>query len=126
MFTQAWSLDTAQKSSEKFYSPNFLSSTTATALPQSTTSEDLLNSTLGAIFGAKYYFCGRYKHPHQICPTKEAICIKCQIKGHFVNVCTSNPASPQSGSGSAAAMCSTLAAANSYSLSSLSNSSTEF
>ena len=52
MFTPAWSLNDAQKSSESYsYSPN-LSTTTATALSQSTTSEDALDSTLAAI-GAK-------------------------------------------------------------------------
>ena len=53
MFTQARSLDIAQKSSESYSSPNLLSLTTATSLPQSTTSEDALDSTLAAIGGVK-------------------------------------------------------------------------
>ena len=130
MFTQAQSLDAAQNSSESYSSPNHLSPTTvspttATALPQSPTPEHALDSTLAAIGGAKCYFCGYNKHPRQRCPAEEATCNKCQKMGHFAKVCRSNPASPKSGSSSAAAMYSTSAAANSNSLSSLSKSSTE-
>ena len=123
IFTQARSLDAAQKSSESFSSPN-LSPTSATALLQSTTSEDALDSTPAAIGGSKCYFCGCNKHPHQRCPPRKLLVISF-INGYFAKVCRSNPASPQSGSSSAAAMCSTLVAAGSNSLSSLSKSSTK-
>ena len=113
MFTQAQSLDAAQKSSESYSSPNLVSPTTATALPQSTTSEEAIDRSLAAIGGAKYCFCGYNRYLHQRCPAKEATCNKCQKKGQFAKVCRSNPANPKSGSSSAAAMCSTSVAANS-------------
>ena len=36
-----------------------------------------------------YLFCDRFHHIRSICPARNAICYKCQKKGHFSNVCKS-------------------------------------
>ena len=133
MFTQARSLDAAQRSSESYNSSNHQSPTTATALSQPqqvswlqpTSSEKVTDRVLAATSVAKCYFCGYNKHSRQKCPAKEATCSKCQKKGNFAKVCRSNPASSQTGSSSIAVMCPTLATVNSNSPSSLSKSSSE-
>ena len=34
-------------------------------------------------------FCGRSIHARSMCPAKNAVCFKCQRRGHFANVCKS-------------------------------------
>ena len=36
-------------------------------------------------------FCGRSIHARSMCPAKNAVCFKCQRRGHFANVCKSKP-----------------------------------
>ena len=36
-------------------------------------------------------WCGRESHPRDKCPAKDAQCNKCKKKGHFANVCRSQP-----------------------------------
>ena len=35
----------------------------------------------------KCWYCGRCRHPRQLCPARNAICFKCSIKGHSAQVC---------------------------------------
>ena len=93
MFTQARSLDTAQKNSESYTSSG----------PPSNDPEGNPESTLAAVTGPKCYFCGYSKHPHHKCPAKDATCKRCQKRGHFAKVCRSNPAGSQLEQGSAGA-----------------------
>ena len=117
----------SQRSSESYNSSNHQSPTTSTALSlpqqvpwsQPTSFEEVTDRVLAAASVAKCYFCGYNKHPCQKCPAKEAMCNKCQKKGHFSKVCRFNPASSQTGSSP------TLATVDSSSLSSLSKSSSE-
>ena len=90
MFTQARSLDAAQRSSETYVTPNPPTFSTAAA---TLSTDDPSESTIAAVCGTKCYFCGYSKHPR---PAKEAVCRSCQKKGHFANVCRSNPASNRS------------------------------
>ena len=107
MFTQARSLDAAQKSSESYtlLGTSHFPTAAATLTPPASNSESNSNSdsTLAAVTGAKCYFCGYSKHPRPRCPAREATCKKCQKKGHFANVCRSSPAGSQHGQGSTAA-----------------------
>ena len=94
MFTQARSLDAAQKSSETYVTSNLSPPPTAAA----TTSPSPMGradynsgSVVAAVTGAKCYFCGYSKHPRHKCPAKDATCRNCQKKGHFSKVCRSVP-----------------------------------
>ncbi len=93
MFTQTRSLDTAQRSSETYVTPNLFkfSTAAATLFP-----DDPSKSTIAAVSGPKCYFCGNSKHSPHKCPAKEAVSQSCQKEGHFANVCRSNPASTRS------------------------------
>ena len=126
MFTQARSLETAQKNSESYgsFSPPPIPTAAMTSSPKSI--EEDSETITAATSGAKCYFCGYSKHPRQKCPAKEAICRRCQNKGHFAKVCRSNPVSSQSAQGGAsAAMYPTLATTTSDIPSTLIKSSCE-
>ena len=38
---------------------------------------------------SKCYFCGLSRHPRSACPAKDAVCKKCNKKGHYQRVCLS-------------------------------------
>ncbi|XP_069977729.1 uncharacterized protein [Penaeus vannamei] len=42
---------------------------------------------------AKCFFCGLLRHPRSKCPARDAVCHKCQKKGHFSKVCRSSSVS---------------------------------
>ena len=94
MFTQARTLDAAQKSSETYGLPNSSSFPTAAAIPPPSppegNSDGNSEGALAAMSGAKCYFCGFSKHPRHRCPAKDATCRSCQKKGHFAKVCKSS------------------------------------
>ena len=135
MFTQARSLDVAQKSSETYVSPNPSAFPTAATTSSAATSlsppsqvgihEDECEGTLAATTGAKCYFCGYSKHPRHKCPAKDATCRKCQKRGHFAKVCKSNPPRGQPEGGTTASMHPTLATVPSSTPPTLLKSSTE-
>ena len=103
MFTQARSLDTAQKNSESYTLSGPPSFPTAATTVSPNDPEGNPESTLAAVTGPKCYFCGYSKHPRHKCPAKDATCKRCQKRGHFAKVCRSNPAGSQLEQGSAAA-----------------------
>ena len=35
----------------------------------------------------KCWYCGRCRHPRQLCPARNATCFKCSKNGHFAQVC---------------------------------------
>jgi len=35
----------------------------------------------------KCWYCGRCRHPRQLCPARNATCFKCGKKGHFAQIC---------------------------------------
>ena len=103
MFTQARSLDTAQKNSESYTSSGPPSFPTAATTLSPNNPEGNPESTLATVKGPKCYFCGYTKHPRHMCPAKDATCKSCQKRGHFAKVCRSNPVGSQFEQGSAAA-----------------------
>ncbi|XP_027225401.2 uncharacterized protein K02A2.6 [Penaeus vannamei] len=42
---------------------------------------------------AKCFFCGLLRHPRSKCPARDAVCHKCQKKGHFSKVCRTSSVS---------------------------------
>ena len=82
-FQQGRSLDIAQKNSEEYVQPRF-----ANAISETLHTDDTsLKYTSAAVQQSSQkqscYFCGNPRHPRYICPAKDAICSKCQRKGHF-------------------------------------------
>ena len=41
------------------------------------------------------FFCGSAKHARSKHPARDAVCLKCQKKGHFAKVCQGKPANPR-------------------------------
>ncbi|KAK3885091.1 hypothetical protein Pcinc_010642 [Petrolisthes cinctipes] len=87
-FDQARSLESAQKDSESYGAGPY-------SRPVSATCEDkcesiLENVSVLAATGAKCFFCGLSRHSRSKCPAREAMCHKCQKKGHFAKVCKSS------------------------------------
>ena len=97
MFDQARALDSAVRSSESYFVSQPVNA--ATSVPDTTTQNlsqfdsTQLNSTLAAT-DLKCFFCGNTKHPRTKCPARDAICNKCQKKGHFAKVCQGKPSKP--------------------------------
>ena len=97
-FEQARTLDSAQKSSEVYtvngHNGGTLASTstvpdvTGPRAPREPIST-IKNSTLAATNNVSKlcYFCGRTYHSRSNCPAKNAVCYKCNKKGHFSVVC---------------------------------------
>ena len=78
MFDQARALESAMRSSESYTVP-------PTPAPMEEQSDP---STLAAIEpeAPACFFCGNSEHPRSRCPSRDAICLKCQKKGHFSKV----------------------------------------
>lgn len=99
MSDQARSLESAMKSSESYSTPNTLVNA---AIPAGSSKfPDCQENTLAAAVEAtspSCYFCGNNKHPRSKCPARDAICGKCQKKGHYAKVCQSKTASKVSAS----------------------------
>ncbi|CAI6371236.1 unnamed protein product [Macrosiphum euphorbiae] len=87
--TRSRALEMAQKQSEVYSMP--LTQGSVNALTEYTTSmikPDNNQPTVSAI-QQKCYFCGYDKHPRSSCPARDAVCKKCDKKGHFLKVCRS-------------------------------------
>ena len=88
---KARSMELAQKNSE-FYSHNqeYRSNLTATVADKSSTPSTTDNVSEATSSVSKLCtFCGRSIHARSMCPAKNAVCYKCQRRGHFANVCKS-------------------------------------
>ena len=88
---KARSIELAQKNSE-FYSLNqeCRSNLTATVADKSLTlsTTDNVSKTTSSV-SRLCTFCGRSIHARSMCPDKNAVCVKCQRKEYFANVCKS-------------------------------------
>ena len=88
VFDQARSLELAMRNSESYSS---LPSSVNAAVPPATTEdqEEIDPGTLAALTsGASTCFvCGNSNHPRSRYPARDAVCFKCQKKGHFAKVC---------------------------------------
>ena len=131
MFDQARSLDSAIRSSESYLvsQPSFSAAVspagTLPVLQHVSSFPDQPDSNLLAAVppeGPTCFFCGNSKHPRSKCPAHEALCVKCQKRGHFAKVCRGKSTISKSGV-SAALWSPTLATVPSRSPGSLSKSS---
>ena len=100
-FSTARSLEVAQRNSETYNTPG----TCASANPDISKSSKFppdpgLNESPAAAMKpgiskpyqqGKCYYCGYPYHPRYKCPAIDAVCSKCQRKGHYTKVCRSNP-----------------------------------
>ena len=88
MFDQARSLELAMRFSESYSSPP--SSVNAAVPPAATEDQEQIDpGTLAAVGSdtSTCFFCGNSNHPRSRCPARDAVCSKCQKKGHFAKVC---------------------------------------
>ena len=99
MFDQARALDSAMRSSESYSAPQPVT-TAATASEivhqnqvDSQVDSTQLDSTLAAA-DPKCFFCGHSKHPRSKCPSKDAICNKCQKRDTLLKFAEERPLSP--------------------------------
>ena len=90
MFDQARSLELAMCNSESYASPP-LSVNAAVPLTATEDQEQIDSGTLVAVGSdaSTCFFCGNSNHPRSRCPARDAVCSKCQKKGHFAKVCRS-------------------------------------
>ena len=76
------------RNSESYSSPP---SSVNAAVPSTATEdqEQIVSSTLAVVGSdaSTCFFCGNSNHPRSRCPACDAICSKCQRKGHFAKVC---------------------------------------
>ena len=80
VFTQARSLELAQKSSDQYNTTSTLNATSIDDKP----------SDLNGITSKRTcFFCGGPRHNRQFCPAKDAVCHNCEKLGHFAKVCQS-------------------------------------
>ena len=89
-FTQAKSLELAQKQAEYIHvpHPNVYG---ASAVQQSPDKQDSELTELAAVNQKSIcFFCGNLRHPRFKCPARNAICNNCSKKGHFQKVCRAN------------------------------------
>ena len=94
MFDQARALDSAQKNSESYNGAQ--PSRLVSAAHGNTLNNSEVESESASVVSAaksKCYFCGLPRHPRSKCPARDAVCHKCQKRGHFSKVCRSSGAS---------------------------------
>ena len=99
MFDQARALDSAMRSSERYSAPQpVTTAATASEIVHQNQVDSQVDSTHSdSTFAAadpKCFFCGNCKHPRSKCPAKDAICNKCQKRGHFAKVCRGKASKP--------------------------------
>ena len=85
IFDQARALDSAQRNSESY--SDVPSSCVISAALDNDSDDESGSTAVMAAASSKCYFCGLRRHPRSKCPAREAMCHKCQKKGHFAKVC---------------------------------------
>ena len=103
MFDQARALDSAMRSSESYFVPQpVTTAATASEIVHQNQVDSQVDSTHSdstlAAADPKCFFCGNSKHTRSKCPAKDAICNKCQKRGHFVKVCRGKASKPDKAS----------------------------
>ena len=101
MFDQARALDSAMRSSESYFVPQpVTTAATASEIVHQNQVDSQVDSTHSdstlAAADPKWFFSGNSKHTRSKCPAKDAICNKCQKRGHFVKVCRGKASKPDS------------------------------
>lgn len=99
-FTQARSLELAQKSSESYNSYPLNSAHIETPLQ---VNAGYVKSD------SKCFFCGGSRHNRQQCPAREAVCNSCGKSGHYAKVCKSTKPANLTSASTTASMYPTLA-----------------
>ena len=106
MFDQAHSIESAMRSSESYTvsQPSFNAAvspvgTLPVAPPVTIPSDQPDFNPLAAVplEGPMHFFCGNSKHFRSKSPAREAICMKCQKKGHFARVCRGKSSNSKNG-----------------------------
>ena len=87
-YTQAISLDLAQKNADAYVQPiAHVATVTPLSAPDDKTytySEEPEASALAAVYPKRNcYFCGGAPHNRLKCPARESVCHNCEIKGTF-------------------------------------------
>ena len=90
MFDQARSLALTQNNYELYCAPSVPSFRSAASEQRVAIEEVSIDrSSASSAANIKCFFCGNARHPRAKCPARDAICNKCQKKGHFAKVCRS-------------------------------------
>ena len=96
VFDKARSLEEAQRNAEQITGtyPSFTSVSSNAAAINATGSETkeqclTIDEENVAAVREKCYFCGNNKHARKLCPARDAVCYKCQKRGHFAKICRS-------------------------------------
>ena len=87
MFDQARSLELAMRNSESYSSPPL--SVNAAVPPAAMEDQEQIDPGMLAAVGSDTstcFFCGNGNHSRSRCPAHDAVCSKCQKKGHFAKV----------------------------------------
>ena len=103
-FTQARTLDQAQKSSNAYNPAPLPLDATGSVSPLPSPNENTaieLNAAMKCF--QRCYFCGGSRHDRRRCPAKDAVCNKCSKEGHFAKVYQFAPKSNSENMTSAAA-----------------------
>ena len=92
VYSQARSLDLAQKNAVAFIQQDSPTPTMSTAAREEKPSMEV---TLAAT-KPRCWFCGNLRHPRNKCPARQVACHKCSKIGHFAKLCHSGNSSTQS------------------------------
>ena len=90
MFDQARSLESAMRNSESYsVPPSPVNASVPSTTIHTECQEPADSSTLAAVGSdaATCFFCGNSNHPRSKCPARDAVCSKCQKRGHFAKAC---------------------------------------
>ena len=85
MFDQARALDSAQRNCESY------SDVASPRVISAACDQESAETVIAAAVVSKCFFCALRRHPRSKCPAREAVCHKCQKKGHFAKVCRGVP-----------------------------------
>ena len=92
-YDQTLTLEMAQRQLALYSQPNSLIDSVSTVLTEETDDcISMCDTTIAAISGQKYFFCGNKRHDRHRCQARNSICKNCKKKGHFTRVCRSHTA----------------------------------
>ena len=94
-FAQAVSLDMAQQHSQVYESNSgsHLLATSIKADSETSGKEAELTAAVASAPDKRCFFCGKFPcHPRKACSARNAVCYKCEKRGHFAKCCRSTSA----------------------------------